>query len=436
MKKLLFVWKQLNTTFWFLPTFIICLSIVLVIFILRLDEVITISTDGLGRFFFVNSIESARSLLTTIAGAMIGVAGTVFSITLVALSLTTSQLGSRQIRNFMYHKLNQFVLGSYISTFVCCVIILNVVNKFDNGIFIPHLTILFATVLSIANIILLIFFIHNVAVSIQANSVVAEISKELSDNLNTMFPESFGDETNKTLSEESLEDTKLNYPIKHDLILGSSGYLQYMDNEKLLSKAEKLDVILQIDCRPGNYMVQGVKAGLIYSKEILSEKQLQQFQTFFITGNTRTSEQDAEHSIHQLVEIASRALSPGINDPYTAIACIDNLTKSMVFLSSVDFPSKYRLDKNNNLRAIIHNLSFESMLDAAFNQIRQFSKDSPSVVIRLMDALTTINKFVKLKEQKEAVKKHAIMVLNLGKNRFDEPNDFKDLEKRAKSILD
>lgn len=171
-------------------------------------------------------------------------------------------------------------------------------------------------------------------------------------------------------------------------------------------------------------------AGTVFSvtlDELLSQ---------FVFGKTKTSQQDLEFSIHQMVEIAARALSPGVNDPYTAIACIDNLTATMCYLAEAKFPSKYRLDKDGKLRVIADVLEFEGVLDAAFNQIRQFSGGSTAVIIRLMEALTTILEFTKRESHKNAVIYHAEMVLRMGKESIKEKSDLNDLEERAKRILE
>jgi len=359
MKKLMFFWSKLKATFWFIPVFIILIAACLAMVLIFLDTRLNFSTDGIGRYLFIGSVDSARSILSTISGAMIGVAGTVFSITLVALTLASSQFGSRLIRNFMYDHLNQIVLGTYISTFIYCLIILHAIKEKGTFEFIPSLSVMVALVAAVANIILLIVFIHHIAISIQADKVIADISESLSRNLETLFPEKIGDET---------------------------------DEEKI--------------------------------------------QNQFIVGKFRTPQQDAEHAIHQMVEIAARALSPGVNDPYTAATCLDNLTSTMSYLSEVKFPSRYRFDEEGKLRIIADRTTFEGMLDAAFNQIRQFAEGSPAVVIRLMESLITINKFARRQNHKNAIKKHAGMVLNMAKKTFPESNDLKDLQERSKLILD
>lgn len=192
MKKILFFLNELKATFWFVPVLITIFSILLALGLVSLDQVITLSQDGLGRFFFVNSADSARSILSTISGAMIGVAGTVFSVTLVVLTLASSQFGPRLIRNFMYVRLNQVVLGSYISTYLYCLIVLNAIKESDGYTFMPALSILVAIIAAFVNIILLIVFIHQIAISIQADKVISAISELIFKQVKALYPEKMG----------------------------------------------------------------------------------------------------------------------------------------------------------------------------------------------------------------------------------------------------
>lgn len=434
MKKLLFFWKELLATFWFLPVLIIVFSILLSIGLVSLDTTIDISQEGWARFFIVNSSDSARSILSTISGAMMGVAGTVFSITLVALTLASSQFGPRLIKNFMYVRLNQVVLGSYISTYLYCLLVLNAIKGGDDYTFIPSLSILVAIVAAIVNIILLIIFIHQIATSIQADKVIADISDFISKQVETLFPEKMGEEKD---SEENVDtsDAISGYQKRTSIKSPSSGYLQYVDSEALLKIITEHDAILELYFRPGGFLIKGAQIGSLHSHENLDENELEKIYNKFLIGKTKTSQQDLEYSIHQMVEIAVRALSPGINDPYTAITCIDNLTATISYLAEAKFPSKYRFDEEGNLRVITDRLEFEGILDAAFNQIRQFSGGSTAVIIRLMEALTTIHGFIKKESHKKAVITHAEMVLTIGKQTIKEERDIDDLTKRAKKIL-
>jgi uncharacterized membrane protein len=431
MKKLLFLWNELKGSFWFIPVIIITVSTFLAIGLIYIDEMVDVSQDGMGRFFFVNSPDSARSILSTISAAMMGVAGTVFSITLVALTLASSQFGPRLIKNFMYVRLNQVVLGAYISTYLYCLLVLNAVKKGDDFTFIPSISILVAIIATIVNIVLLIIFIHRIAISIQADYVISDISGFISKQIKTLFPEKIGDEKEKDLD---IAIVRSGYSSRQPIKSPKSGYLQYIDGETLLKTVRKKDSMMELFYRPGGHLVENIEIGTLYSNGIWEKEDLKEITDQFVIDKTKTSQQDLEYSILQMVEIAVRALSPGVNDPFTAIACIDNLTSTMSYLATAKFPSKYRFDEEGNLRIIADTVDFEGILDAAFNQIRQFSGGSPAVIIRLMEALVTVGGFTN-EEDKKALIKHAKMVLNLGKRTIEEENDLQDLVKRSKEIL-
>jgi len=434
MKKLIFFWKELLSTFWFLPALIICFAVFLSMSLVSFDHSIIISQNGWIHFFLVNSSDSARSILSTISGAMIGVAGTVFSVTLVALTLASSQFGPRLIKNFMYVKLNQVVLGSYIATYLYCLLVLNSIKDSDGYAFIPSISILVAILATIANIVLLIIFIHQIAVSIQADRVISDISDFIANQLETLFPEKMGGEK---VGEEKIDISAAvsAYQNKVSIKSPKSGYLQYISSEVLFDLVTKQDSMLKVYYRPGSYLVKDIEIAELLTHSKWEQEKIEMLLNQFIIGKTKTSQQDIEYSIHQMVEIASRALSPGINDPYTAIACIDNLTSTMSYLAQAKFPSKYRFDEEANLRVIANTLDFEKVLDAAFNQIRQFSAGSTAVIIRLMEALAIIQKFTKTEDQKKAVIKHAKMVLFIGEQTVKEKNDIEDLKERAKIVL-
>ena len=384
--------------------------------------------------FFVNSADSARSILSTISGAMIGVAGTVFSVTLVALTLASSQFGPRLIKNFMYVRLNQVVLGSYISTYLYCLFVLNAIKQSNEYTFVPVLSILFAIIAAFVNIILLIVFIHQIAVSIQADKIISDISGIIYNQIKTLFPKEMGNgsDDEKTIA---VDNIKSKFTDTVAVKSQKSGYLQYIDSESLLKALCSFDGLIELHFRLGDHLVEDIEIGKLYTNDKLDNKQLENISSQFIIGKTKIAQQDLEFSIHQMVEIAVRALSPGVNDPYTAIACIDNLKATMCHLSQISFPSRYRMDNEKNLRIIADTLSFEDVLDASFNQIRQFSAGSTAVIIRLMEALITINGFAKKESYKKAVVKHAKMVLNVGKNSIKEESDLNDLLKRSKKIV-
>ena len=433
MRKARFYWKELIATFWFVPTLTILAAIMLSIGMVYLDGHVSFTHTDLGRFFLVNSAASARSVLTTISSAMMGVAGTVFSVTLVALTLASSQFGPRLIKNFMYVRLNQVVLGSYVSTYLYCLFVLNAIRESDGYTFIPSLSILLAILATMVNIVLLIIFIHQIAVSIQANNVVTDIAIFIFNQVRTLFPEQIGDEADEESMVDSTEATAA-YAESWSLKSPRSGYLQYIDGNSIIKHMAKHDALLKLHWRSGAHVVDGMEIGVLHSHVPLETKDADAVLGRFVIGRNRVAQQDVEFSIHQMVEIAVRALSPGVNDPFTAIACIDNLTSTMCYLAQVKFPSRFRYDDKDSLRLIANAFDFDDVLEAAFNQIRQFAGGSPAVIIRLMEALLTIDSFVKRDGQRDAVVKQAEMVLSTGRETIQERNDLAELIKKAKRI--
>jgi len=431
MKKLLFWWSELKSTFWFVPVLIITLGISLALWLVYLDSESAINPEGGWKYIFPSSPDAAKDILSIIAGAMIGVAGTVFSITLVALTLASSQFGPRLIKNFMYDRINQTVLGTYLSLYIYCLMVLNAVKDTEQLEFVPTISVFFALLMTIANIVLLIIFMHHVASSIQADNIIGKISKNLSLNLKNLFPDQVGEAANSAFD---LEKIIADFAFSKSLKSNKSGYLQYVGEEALMDDISAKDYFLELYFRPGDYLISGKEIGKVYSHDDLSGEDLEPLNHNFLTGKTRTSQQDAEHAIHQMVEIAGRALSPGINDPYTAITCIDNLTNTIAYLTGVQFPSPYRIGEDKKLRIYADSLTFEGMMDAAFNAIRQYSKGNPPVIIHLMEAMVTLFEFAKEDHHKNAIRKHAKMILNLAKNSLEEERDLQDLQKRFDAI--
>jgi len=400
--------------------------------LIYLDIRIQFSQNGALRYLVPASVDSARSILTIVAGAMIGVAGTVFSITLVVLTLASSQLGSRLVRNFMYDKLNQVVLGTYVSSFVYCLIILSSLKENEGFHFVPAISVLIALGSAIAGIILLIVFIHHVSISIQSNKVISDISETMLKSIRKLFPEEIGLEEAKPVPD--IDSLQQKYPFKLEVRCKKSGYLQSIYGKGIMGQAQENDCLIILNHRPGDYIVKDMVLCEVLCNKECSKDVYEDIQDDFIIGKVRTPLQDAEFSIDQMVEVAARALSPGVNDPYTAIACIDNLTSVICYLAGAEFPSPYRYDSQSQLRIIADNFTFSGMLDTAFNQIRQYGESSPSVMIRLMEAMKTISSFTRNKNQQEFVFQHAEMIMNAAERTFSEKRDLDEIKKRFETL--
>ncbi|WP_215223525.1 DUF2254 domain-containing protein [Echinicola shivajiensis] len=432
--KIIYFWSILQSTFWFVPLQLVLASIIAATFFIYLDNVWEFEPSGVINYYVFGGENAARSILSTIAGAMIGVAGTVFSITLVALTLASSQFGPRLLQNFMHNRINQVVLGSYIATFTYCLLVLRAVKSGGEMAFVPNISITFAIFLAIINIFLLVIFIHHISVNIQADQVISNVNLNLHRNFKRLFPIEEDEDTFPEFDEEKLSDKKSKLKERFEIFARKSGYLQSVDHAGLFDMAKRLEGLVEVKKHAGNFIIEGQVLVLVFSSEELEDETKSQIESAFIIGSKRTSAQDVEFSIRQMVEVAARALSPGVNDPFTAITCIDKLADIICYLTSAKLPSPYHFDEDGEIFMITKTISFEDVMNVSFNQIRQYGKDSPAVIIRLMEAMLTIYGFAKKEDQKKMVKKHARMIMHLGEKSFVEESDLDDLKSRYERL--
>ena len=338
-------WDSLQSSYLFVPAVIVVSAIALAVAMLTLDRQGNYGVLENWGWIYTGSTDGARAMLSAIAGSTITVAGTVFSITIVALQLAASNFGPRLLRNFMKDVSNQVVLGTFIGTFIYCLLVLRTVrgDGDDYNSFIPQLSVTVALALAIASISLLIYFIHHASTIIQASHIISEVSADLDRATDRLFPEKIGrglSESGRQVAEIPANFDEDAYPIKAT----NSGYLQVIDDEKLMQITSQQELIVRLEFRPGKFIVQGSELMMVYPGKRVNQKLTKKFRDVFILGTERTEQQDIEFPIHQLVEVALRAISPAVNDPFTAIRCIDRLSAGLSRLAGRDFPSPYRYD--------------------------------------------------------------------------------------------
>jgi uncharacterized membrane protein len=430
--KLAKLWDALHTSYWFLPGILAIVSIMLAVITLTLDQ--SIDFDDWD-WIYAGGPEGARAVLSAIASSMVSVTATSFSITIVAMQLAASTFGPRLLRNFMQDTGNQIVLGVFIGTFIYSLLILRTIYNEDFDLFVPHLSVTVGIALAILSIGVLIYFIHHASTIIQASHVLDSVSNDLDKAIDRLFPEKIGvnpDATERPHTEDVPPDFQLQaYPIKSP----RNGYLQAINDEKLMEIARKYNLLIHVKFRPGKFLVQGSELVLVWPGIRVNQKLKRQLQKIFILGKERTEQQDVEFPIQQLVEIALRALSPGINDPFTAIRCIDRLSAGLCYLVQRQFPSPYRYDYDNQLRVIAPSLDFEGIVDQAFNQIRQYGKSDASVTIRLLEAIASIATYTQNPQHRQVLRRHADMIEHGSHEGLSETQDRKDVQKKYDHVI-
>lgn len=429
------LWDSLHSSYWFVPTIMAISAIALAVTMLTLDRTVASKAIAKLGWIYTGGPEGARSLLSSVAGSIISVAATSFSITIVALQLAASNFGPRILRNFMRDTGNQVVLGTFIGTFIYCLLVLRTIHGEGDGysVFVPQLAVTVGIVLALASIGVLIYFIHHAATIIQASHVISEISADLDDAIERLFPEKIGGapQHKRSFGEIPAKFDAEAFPIKAT----GSGYIQAIDDEKLIKLACQQNLLLRLKYRPGKFVVKGSDLVMVFPEKFMNPKLTTQLNDAFILGAERTEQQDVEFPINQLVEIALRAISPAVNDPFTAIRCIDRLGAGLSHLAQRDFPSPYRYDHDHNLRVIADPVTFAGLTDAAFNSIRQYSTSDVAVTIRLLEAIEAIAPHTRNQKDRAALLRHADMIRRNSQEGISEDLDKKDVEKRYQAAV-
>ena len=403
--------ERLRTNYWFIPAIMSVIAIFLSILTIKLDEAVGPGTVWITNLTYIDSPEGARAVLSTVANSMITVAGVVFSLTMVVLSLTSQQYGPLVLGHFMRDRGNQFVLGIFTSTYLYCLLILRTVHGVETTIFVPHISVLTGLGMSILSLAFLIYFIHHVSESIQSANIIDRVSDELQEAIEELFPAQVGQEIAHSNAASIYgpilqEFEERSVPIQtHE-----SGYLQMIDDEALMRIACEYDIVLQLVIHPGQFLLKGQPFVQVLPPERITEDLIKAIQDTFILGHRRTQTQDVEFMFTQLSAIAVRALSPAINDPYTAIMCVDRLSDGLRSLLLRQTPSNYRHDKTNQLRVIADPFAFDDLIHTAYDQILHYGRGDIKVLNQLLKVIQTLTTYTHDKTHLTLLKSYAELI--------------------------
>ncbi|WP_163339825.1 DUF2254 domain-containing protein [Desulfopila sp. IMCC35008] len=387
LTKLRYWWQEKRSSFWFVPTVMVLDAVVLATILIVMDTNLDQEIVERWPLLFGSGAAGARGLLTTVASSMITVAGLVFSITILALSQTSSQYTSRVIRNFMRNRVNQSVLGVFVGIFAYCLVVLRTIRGGDEGMFVPALAVLVGLLFAFVGIGVLIFFIHHISMSIQASSIIAGAAQETMLTVDKLFPERLDDNDDENRTDALL--TSLVHRPWTAISAWKTGYIESVNMSTLFAIAQEQRVILRMDRGVGEFIIQGTPLVSVMNLINPSDEMTARLNSIYIISNQRTVDQDASFGIRQIVDIAMKALSPGINDTTTAIMCVDYLAAIMVQLATRRIEPPQFLE-NGELRVIARGPSFESLLSESFDQVRQHGASNVAIMLRMLGALQTI----------------------------------------------
>ena len=376
-------------------------------------------------FLYSCSAEEAPPFLTSLVTAMITMATLVISITMVVLTLAAQQLGPRLIRSFMADRRTQATLGLFFATVVYLLLVLRA--AYGNVETVPNLAVSGGTLLVLLCLVALLVFVHHLARSIIADNSIERVGEALDEDILRLLPPPGG----KYEKAPDKRPSETGSPLS----LKANGYVQGLDYEGLVAIAQEADAVIEISFKPGRHVVQGSTYAWISPADAANDDIRDQIESCVVVGGERASIQDLEASVRQLVEVGLRALSPGINDPFTATAVIDRLTTSLAKIMRRGPAQCVWTDSDGVVRLIAPHSTFANIVQEAFRQIRQHGSDQPAVLIRLVESLGQLLALAD-KDQQAALKEQVEIVLETGRRDIPQKQDLESLERRAQEALD
>jgi uncharacterized membrane protein len=321
---------------------------------------------------------TARDLLSSLLSGLMTMTSLVVSVTFVILSLAANQLGPRLIPTFMADRQIQAVLGLFIGTILYIVVVLRSISDVAGASSVPHTAVTGASLLTVLCLFALLFYVHKVARSLVADNIIDLVAGELQRSVRTILPEA--DNPADASRPEHLA------PVTQEIAIGRSGVVQVVDHQALLEAACKAGVVFEVRVRAGHFVLcHGPH--LLVRGGTLADDQVEEVRSAFVVGPDRSPAQDIEFGLRQLVEIGLRALSPGINDPFTAIATIDRLAGALEVAMSRGEPAAVLSDKDGAVRVLLDRSDPAGLVAAAFDALRQAGQANTAILIRMADVI-------------------------------------------------
>ncbi len=429
--------ESLRTNLWVVPTALVIVVVLLFAATYGLDRAVARGDLSLPSLIRREDADGARQILIAIAAAVITVVGVVFSITILALTLASQQFGPRMLRNFIRDIGTQVALGAFVATFVYAVLVLGSINSGPGLGFVPNISITVALGLLLIDVAVLIYFIHHVAQSIQLPEVIASIARDLARAIDTEYPDGFAARTAVVSSVTGPSAAALSAHLDDEGIAipaTTTGYLQFVGYSELVSIAAENDAVIRLAYQPGHFIVAGHPLAVVWPPEAAPHVATALARRH-VTGPNRTLNQDPVFAIDQMVEIAIRALSPAINDTFSALTCIDWLCDGLCRLSGRELAEGIAVDRSGRVRLIEAGPRYERFVNRAFNKIRQAGRSMPAVAIRLELSLARIMAYTTSDQQREVLLHQAKVIVEGAEESVPDEADRSDVRVAYENVV-
>jgi uncharacterized membrane protein len=387
MEKLKALWQDIADSLWLLPTVMTLGAGALAVLLIRYNDEILGDTDAREIWWlFGGSAEGAKSVLESISGSIITVTGVVFSVTIIALQLASSQFTPRVLRQFMADRANQLVLGVFIGTFTFTLLVQRTVRSGEVGDeFIPAIAVTTAVLLALTSIGFLIFYIDHAARSVQAAVIIDSAAAETLTAVRRIFPDRVEAADDSARSDEA--ETAVPDEAPHPVYTLQSGYVQAVDRRKLREIALQSKLLIRLDIEIGEYLLPGHRIMSVWPATAARPHHADDLRAALVLGMERTPHQDVKHGIIELMDIAVKAMSPSINDPTTAVNSVQRISEILLELAWRERGDDVTTDDHGRPLVILRRPRLADTVDLAFNQIRHYAAENPTVAIALLETL-------------------------------------------------
>jgi uncharacterized membrane protein len=357
--------------------------------------------------------QMAQAILGGIAASMMTVVSIVFAILLMTLTLASMQFSPRIIVSFTKDRVTQWTLGIFLGTFSYCIAALPAARSLPTP-FAPVATVLGAMELAGVCVALLLFFIHHISRAISVNHIVDRIAVETEAMIEEMMP--WPRKLRGITAHDPVQSTIWETAVLSDV----SGYIRLIDTTRLVVLAKTYRVKLRVIRRVGHFVPAGIPLLMVSKNDRLSPEGSAEIRQAFDFGPSRTLQQDVEFGVLQIVDIALKAISPAVNDPSTAISCVDQLSRILIRFASREAPDSILYDPPGVFRVSIPWIGFERLLDSALDQIRMYSKTDIAVSLRLLRALGDISTTIDQETRRMLIERGRRIVAGCAENLGEE----------------
>jgi len=325
----------------------------------------------------------AQVILAAIAASIMTVVSIVFAILLMTLTLASMQFSPRIIVSFSRDRVTQWTLGIFLGTFSYCMAALPAARSIPHP-FAPVVTVMGAMLLALACVAWLLYFIHHISRAISVNHILDRIASETEAIIDEMM------RWPHRQDRPQADDPRQGYTWETTLNSKIPGYIRFLDTKRLVALAKTYHIKVDVLRRVGHFVPSGVPLMRLSKGDRMPPAGREELQGAFDFGPTRTLQQDVEFGVLQIVDIALKAISPAVNDPTTAISSVDQLSRILIRFASRETPESILYDPPGVFRVYVPWISFERLLDSAFEQIRMYSRSDVAVSLRLLRAVTDI----------------------------------------------